>query len=294
MLKTRASNDVVEISGICSRAECVNCSNGTIAIFMDIRNKDGSCTAKLWSAPSNDVTPYKEKAVKINGTVKEYKGVKELSVNKIEVLPDSEIIRFIPRLNYDELCKNFMGFLKSHIDQNYYEALKIVFEHINFDKFVTGYAATSHHDNISGGLINHTLKMLQIAEVLFNQHSELEFMKNRIYTGIVLHDIGKINCYNAVGGVAEDNYVDHKAIGIMILAEVKDKIIEKIGEAEYKQIIAIILGHHDEYGEPAHSVATKIINFIDILDAQVTYLIQLMTQVEFKGDIKFDNKYLHI
>lgn len=294
MLRNNSNMESVDVKAICVRAECINCSNGSLAIFMTVRNKDGECTAKLWSAPSSDVSQYIDKAVHISGTVKEYKGVKEISIGQVEVLPDSEVLHLIPRLDIDNLCKSFMGFLKSHIDVKYFNALKIIFEAVDFNNFVTAYAANSHHDNICGGLINHTLKMLQIAEVVMSQHSELDFMKNNIYTGIVLHDIGKIYCYTKTGAVAELNYVDHKALGIEILAENKTGVVEQIGDDAYHQIMAIILGHHGEFGEPCHTVATQIVSYIDVLESQVTGLSQLMKQQDFKGDIKFDNKYLHI
>lgn len=294
MLRNNSNMESVDVKALCVKAECINCSNGSLAIFMTIRNKDGECTAKLWSAPSSDVSQYIDKAVHIAGTVKEYKGVKEISIGQVEVLPDSEILKLMPRLDIDNLCKSFMGFLKSHIDSKYFNALKIIFEAVDFNNFVTAYAANSHHDNICGGLINHTLKMLQIAEVIMSQHPELDFMKNNIYTGIVLHDIGKIYCYTKTGAVAELNYVDHKALGIEILAENKKAVIEQIGDEAYHQIMAIILGHHGEFGEPCHTVATQIVSYIDVLESQVTGLSQLMKQQDFKGDIKFDNRYLHI
>lgn len=294
MLKNYVNSEVIDVKALCVKAECINCSNGSLAIFMTVRNKDGECTAKLWSAPSADTSQYIDKALHITGNVKEYKKVKEISIDSIEVLDDSEKVRLMPRLDLDNLCKEFMQFLKSHITKEYFEALKIIFEAVGFENYVTAYAANSHHDNICGGLINHTLKMLQIAEVIIRQHGELKQWNNRIYTGIVLHDIGKIYCYSKTGSVTELNYVDHKALGIEILSQNKDAVVEKIGVDEYYQLMAIILGHHGEFGEPCHSVATQIVSYIDLLDSQVTGMIQLMKQVDFKGEIKFDNKYLHI
>lgn len=294
MLKNNVNTESVDVKALCVRAECINCSNGSLAIFMTVRNKDGECTAKMWSAPSSDVSKYIDKAVHITGIVKEYRGEKEISIGQIEVLPDSEILKLMPRLDIDSLCKSFMGFLKSHIDSKYFEALKIIFGAIDFNNFVTAYAANSHHANICGGLINHTLKMLQIAEVVLSQHPELDFMKDNIYTGIVLHDVGKIYCYTKTGAVAELNYVDHKALGIEILSKNREGVVGQIGEDAYYQIMAIILGHHGEYGEPCHTVATQIVSYIDGLESQVTGLSQLMKQQDFKGDIKFNGSYLHI
>ena len=61
MLKNNVNSENVDVKALCVKAECINCSNGSLAIFMTVRNKEGECTAKLWSAPSSDVSQYIDK-----------------------------------------------------------------------------------------------------------------------------------------------------------------------------------------------------------------------------------------
>lgn len=293
-VKNMVSGAQYKGKGLCNKAEIISCSNGKNALFLTISTSDDSFVAKQWDISNGvSVDMYTNKVIDIDGVINTYKGINEVKVYSA-VPTDDDVSPYIRSLDLDSLASTFMNFLKTHIDDNYFEVLKVVFSSVSFEKFVRGYAATSHHDNISGGLINHTLKMLRIAEVVLTNLPELNFMKNRIYTGIVLHDIGKIDCYTSTGGVDTLNYVDHKALGIEKLAQLKLQIISHISEEEYYQLIAIILGHHGEFGEPCHSVATQIINMIDILESQTTNIVQLMSQINFTGEIKFDNRYLHI
>lgn len=295
LIKDMSAGSAIKMKGLCTKAEIIACSNGKNALFTTITTRDDSFTVKQWDV-GNNVQPdkYINKVVEIDGTVTSYKGVNEVKAFALTPTED-DVAPYVKSLDYDALCKEFIDFLKGHLSENYYSALKVVFNAINFEKFVTGYAATSHHDNVSGGLINHTLKMLKIAEVVINNIApKLDFMKDRIYTGIVVHDIGKTLCYTSVGGVDTLNYVSHNALGVAMLGGVKEEITQHITEDEYYQLLAIIIGHHDEFGEPCHSVATQIIYYIDMLESQSTGLVQLMEQVNFEGEIKFNGKYLHI
>jgi len=279
---------------LCTKAEIIACSNGKNALFMEMQTRDDSFTAKQWDVGSGTTADtFSGKVVSIDGIVNVYKGVNEIKAYTVTATSDDAAL-YVRTLDLDSLARDFMGFLKTHISNEYYEALKIIFGSIDFEKFVRGYAATSHHDNVSGGLINHTLKMLNIAETVLKNLPELEFMKDNIYMGIVVHDIGKIDCYTSTGSVDTLNYVDHKALGIEKMAQLKLQLLKHISEDDYYQLLAIILGHHGEFGESCHTVATQIIHYIDMLDSQTTGLVQLMKQVNYSGDIKFDGRYLHI
>ena len=258
---------------LCTKAEIIACSNGKNALFMEMQTRDDSFTAKQWDVGSGTTADtFSGKVVSIDGIVNVYKGVNEIKAYTVTATSDDAAL-YVRTLDLDSLARDFMGFLKTHI---------------------SGYAATSHHDNVSGGLINHTLKMLNIAETVLKNLPELEFMKDNIYMGIVVHDIGKIDCYTSTGSVDTLNYVDHKALGIEKMAQLKLQLLKHISEDDYYQLLAIILGHHGEFGEPCHTVATQIIHYIDMLDSQTTGLVQLMKQVNYSGDIKFDGRYLHI
>lgn len=291
-LKDMELHRIVDTSVLVKKVENISCSNGKNAVFFTVSTKDEQFVAKMWDSPVIQAELYEGKVMSIYGSVSEYKGVREVKLSSYELTGESPL-NYIQSLDIDTLSNDFMNFLKKHLSENYYNVLRVVFKEVGYENFVKGYAATEHHDNIVGGLLHHTFKMLKIAEVVIaNNH--LEFMANRIYTGIVLHDIGKIRCYTPVGGVTDEIFVDHKAFGIEILSRVSSEITPLIGVDEYNHLLAIILGHHGDYGEPCRTVATKIIHLIDALDAVVTGMESDMKCVDYKGDIKCAGVHLKI
>lgn len=296
LIKEMTAGRTVNMKCLCSKAEVINCANGTTALFLSLKTKDDTFVGKLWDVPSAGTlaTEYSDKVLNIVGVINTYRGANEVKISRIGVV-DEPISNYIPTLDIDALLNDFSKFLKEHLSENYFTMIKLIFNSIDFDKFAMGYAATSHHDNISGGLINHTLKMLRIAEVVLDNLPDLKTMSDRIYSGIVLHDIGKIWCYSSTGSTTDLIYVDHKAFGVELLGQHKDEIINLISEDEYYQLVAIILGHHGEYGEPCHSVATLIVHKIDALDAKMTEVVQKLKEVtDPKGSIQIDGMWLHI
>ena len=55
-------------------------------------------------------------------------------------------------------------------------------------------------------------------------------------------------------------------------------------------VSASIIGHNGEFGEHCRSVVTHIVNYIDILDANVTGIEQAISEVG-TVKIKFNGKY---
>lgn len=293
MLKDSNVGAEITISGLVKGVENKLCSNGTNAIFFTIITRDETFIAKKWRAeqPIN-VDDYNGKVLKMVGKVNEYQGVREITLDSFE-FSDEPAVNFVKSLDIQKLSDEFIAFLNNNLSKEYYQVLVSILKDVGYERFALCPAATSHHDNIVGGLIHHTLKMLRIATVVIaNNH--FEDIANRIYLGIALHDIGKIYCYKQTTEVTDDIWVDHKTFGIEILAQHKDMIVEQIGVDEYKQLQAIIIGHHGEFGEPCRSITTQIINYIDSLDANVTGIEQAINEAGTAKEIKFDGKYLHI
>lgn len=260
----------------------ITCSNGKTAYFITGVTQNGDYKIKCWSADivTSVVSSYielKNKVITIKGIIKEYKGSLEISATNI-VLQNQEginLTEFCESLNYEAIKNDFLGLLRTSLSENAFKALAEVFNHNNiFEKFVKGYAATSHHDNKVGGLINHTTKMLKILKAVIENDDRLKPYSDILYLSCTLHDIGKVYEYTEMGGYAPDGFVDHKAYGIQILTEVKSEMLKYIDKDTYNRIISVILGHHGEYGERPHTIYAQIIHLIDMVDSQVTSILE--------------------
>ena len=215
------------------------------------------------------------------------------------------IADFLPSLPYDELWAEMCNFINTKISPNWIQVLTTVLqissEYFNGGSAIEGttlndlmkasYAATKHHDNLRGGLVNHTLKMLRYAEVLVNQSGALwSENKDLIYTGIVLHDIGKVQELGG-GAYTKNSFVSHRVMGIEYLALKKQPICELIGVNNYYRLLSIIEGHHDRWATPANTVWAYAIHLIDALDALVTGVNDMNTRGELSVSSSGDAYY---
>lgn len=152
-------------------------------------------------------------------------------------------------------------------------------------------AAVRHHDNICGGLAHHTLKMLKIALVLAEIYPEITKHLDLFFMGIMFHDIGKVFEYRDLS-VAKYWYANHRVRGIEILTNYRDILIKTYGEAFYRQLQAIIQGHHGEFQDRPTTVATMIVHYIDTIESQITGMLKRLEEAEDNNIFIKDIGYL--
>lgn len=289
----------------------VNCANGSVACFLTLANPNGDYKAKIWDSRTlftglnsgliTSLSGLVGRAISLKGSVTEYRGVRELTVSTCVIYPDGEVdlTSFAKSLNYRKIQEEFVSVLKRNVSISAFNALGVVLNRgKTFEHFVKSVAAVSHHDAIIGGLINHTTKMLKILEVVVSNDDALIPYKDILFLGCALHDIGKIYEYTELGNYAPLGFVDHKAFGIEILTECREEMLKFIDENVYYRIISVILGHHGEFGERPHTIYAKIIHLIDMVDSQVTGIMEAVSQTVIdengNGSIRYDGGVLAI
>ena len=129
-------------------------------------------------------------------------------------------------------------------------------------------AAIRQHDNVVRGLAFHSFKMLRILAAVLEDNAYLQQHVDLLAVGIVIHDIGKVFEYNMIQ-ISDTWYANHRIRGIEFLAKYKDRIIELYDERFYRQLQAIIAGHHGSYGDRPTTHAAVVVHYIDTLESQV-------------------------
>ncbi|HJJ48610.1 MAG TPA: HD domain-containing protein [Methanocorpusculum sp.] len=110
-------------------------------------------------------------------------------------------------------------------------------------------AAIRRHHEYTGGLCEHSLETARIALAMVDNMQRTKISRDMVIAGAVLHDIGKIFCFDKTqaGYVPNDTYnlVEHLTMGIMYIEEYKNLITED----QLMQIRHIIQSHHGTYGD---------------------------------------------
>jgi len=147
-------------------------------------------------------------------------------------------------------------------------------------EFYRSPSAKIYHHNYIGGLLEHTVEVLQICKKTCKIFPELD--KDLLYTGAILHDVGKLRAYNYDKlsiEISEEGYLlDHLYISC-------EMIKEKINEIEMPQklinkLLHLVLSHHGDvttgWGSPVNPKIPEAValHHADNLDAKVQGMLQ--------------------
>ena len=136
-------------------------------------------------------------------------------------------------------------------------------------------AAKQNHHAIFGGLLYHIKRMLNVGQKISEVYPHIN--KELLYSGIILHDIEKINEMDAtLNGIVTDytregKLLGHISTGIVELGKIE--LDEDITNEKILLLQHMILSHHykPEYGSPKQPmfIEAELLHHIDNIDAKV-------------------------
>ena len=216
--------------------------------------------------------------IHIKGNVNEYKGALQLVIKKMETFSADEVdpADFLPmtRRNIESMFERLLG-ITSSVETAYLRKLIQVFwndkEFVR--KFKTAPAAKKMHHAYIGGLLEHTLSMVSLADKVAGHYSGIN--RDLLIAGAMLHDIGKTEEFEyqfRIDYSDQGRLLNHIVIGIEMidekLSEIKDFPEEKMVLLKH-----MIVSHHGtrEFGspEPPKTIEAVILNYIDEIDSKV-------------------------
>jgi 3'-5' exoribonuclease len=215
----------------------------------------------------------------VNGSVSDYRGTLQVVIKKMEpISPDMiDPSDFLPQTSRD-IEGMFERLIKitETIKTDYLKALIDAFfkdkEFVN--KFKTAPAAKKMHHAYIGGLLEHTLSMVSLAEKIAGHYSGID--RDLLLSGTVLHDIGKIDEFEyqfKIDYSDKGRLLNHIVIGLKM---VDDKLsgIEHFPEDQMLLLKHLIVSHHGtrEFGspEPPKTIEAVLLNYIDEIDSKVS------------------------
>jgi 3'-5' exoribonuclease len=215
----------------------------------------------------------------VNGSVSEYRGTLQVVIKKMGPISPDRIdpSDFLPQTSRD-IEGMFERLIKitETIKTDYLKALIDAFfkdkEFVN--KFKTAPAAKKMHHAYIGGLLEHTLSMVSLADKIAGHYSGID--RDLLLSGTILHDIGKIDEFEyqlKIDYSDKGRLLNHIVIGLKM---VDDKLsgIEHFPENQMLLLKHLIVSHHGtrEFGspEPPKTIEAVLLNYIDEIDSKVS------------------------
>lgn len=246
--------------------------------------------------------------VKIKGLVTTYKETLQVKVEKLRKAKKKEIdlSDFLPASgrDLDSLYKEFEKIVSTIQNQYLRRLLELLMED---SSLMEGLKKTPggklwHHAYV-GGLLAHTLKVVQICEMAASMYELVN--RDLLITGALVHDIGKISAYSAKGFF---DYTDEgRLVGHIVSGdEMIDKKIEAIDDFPLSlalQLKHLILSHQGqlEFASPVlpQTVEAIILHYADEMDAKVDAFSHIIKTQRSKGKrwsdwVHLINRYIYL
>lgn len=225
----------------------------------------------------------------IEGKVNVYNEVVSIVITK--ALPSTDglsISDFVTGHDRDAIETEFYEINQRLLSPQAFDILNVIVRDKIKERFFLEYAGMTMHDACPSGVANHTLKMLRILETVLNNDTRLKPWTDLLVLGVDLHDIGKIKeMYN--GNYRKNSFVSHREFGLELLHSNKDFITSQFDDDFYYRLVSIIRGHHDEYEEKAKTVYGFIVFLIDMLDSQVSHILDCVEADNLKEESSGDS-----
>ena len=265
---------------------------------MELGDKSETLNANVFDNFEDIYNSFKNgEVVKVNGIIDDYQGTKQIRINFLNAVNPSDNISisdFLPKSTkyLTEMKKEFVKRIDTLSDYYLKTLMKTVFDEERLDKFLTAPAGKSWHHGYIHGLIEHTLEIIKICDLMCNIHPEIN--RDLLITGAMMHDLGKTEELKYDGAFEytdKGKLIGHIIISAMIINEEARKITGFPEELK-NCLLHIILSHQGklEYASPVVPKTLEAITLYqaDELSAKVNaYKNALSTQM--KADSKWTN-----
>ncbi len=273
---------------------------------LTLMDKTGSINAKIWDKVGEFSNKFeKGDPVAVKAYVTSYNKELQLKIDSIRrVIPDQDkdfgfnYADMIPTTEKDieKMWGEIQSAIQSIENQNIKRiVLDIYGEHKETIKIHP--ASMILHHAFRGGLLEHIHSMLNIADGICKNYSELD--RDLVISGILLHDIGKL--VELEPGLAttytdSGNFIGHIVLGRDILLKAISKI-DDFPELLKLKMEHMILSHQGklEWQSPKEPMFLEalVVYYIDEIDTRINQMKREIESDKTEGDWTSKKNYFH-
>ncbi len=255
-----------------------------------LRDKTGLVACVFWDVPDyveHWVRP--GKVVLVSGRAANYKDSLQVSITDLNDMHNPDMSDFLPS------SKRPLSDMITELQERtsaLAEPWQTLVAHLLLDdnflpRFANAPAARAMHHAYIGGLLEHTLSMAALAEMLTEHYPYVN--KDLLMAGILLHDMGKVIEYTTEEAFefSEDGRLVGHIIRGIVMVEQAAAEIGNFSQADLRHLIHLIGSHHgtQEWGSPVvpKTLEAVLLHQIDLLDSRVQGFLDYVNNDEGTG-----------
>lgn len=266
-------------------------TNGSLYIHLVLADRTGQILGRIWSATQSMYEQISEGSfVRVRGRVESYKGNAQFIVEGLRPADPAqiELADFLPRTRHDieEMWNRVVAILRTVKNPH---LLALVKHFVKDEQIVAAFqrapAAIHNHHAYLGGLLEHTLSVLELAVRLLGRNDASdshypEVSRDLVLVGVFLHDIGKAAelCYETNFAYTNSGQLVGHITQAAIWIDQKAAAVEQEAghpfPADLQSVLThIVLAHHGayEFGSPKLPACPEafLVHYLDNIDAKV-------------------------
>ncbi|MDG3006999.1 3'-5' exoribonuclease YhaM family protein [Paludisphaera mucosa] len=257
---------------------------GNLYLQLELRDKTGSVGARLWNATEELARTFEPgDYLLVRGKTQIFQGSLQIILTHLDVLDPTRVEPedFLPQSSqnvaklFNRLRELLLAMHEPHL-RALVECFLIDEEFVA--KFTAAPAGIKNHHAYQGGLLEHVVNILNVADRILEFYPEVD--RDLLLTGVFLHDIGKIEELSYERSFAytdEGQLVGHLVMGVEMLRDKVERTADLTGEPFPPELLLrlkhMIVSHHGalEYGSPKLPMTLEAValHYLDNLDAKI-------------------------
>lgn len=272
-------NDSVESLFLVKEKSSGITKTGNAYLKLKLVDRSGEIEGRIWTFVENYADSFeKDDFVQLTGKAVSFQEHLQLNIIHIERVGEEEILfsDFFPMAEKDaeEMFRSLIEISQQIKNPHLNQLLQLIWEDESFIKrFKMAPASKWLHHNYLGGLLEHTLSLVQL--VLKNVSHYKGLNLDILLTASILHDLGKVeelSYQRSFDYSDEGRLLGHIILGIERL---EDKIRQLPGFPKDLSTLLkhLLLSHHGQYiwGSPKRPMTLEavMLHFLDDMDAKI-------------------------
>ncbi|MFC2133886.1 3'-5' exoribonuclease YhaM family protein [Bacteroidota bacterium] len=261
---------------------------------LELRDKSATLPAKVWDNFEGIKNQIDEGSiVKVEGIIEEFSGSRQIKIKNIKPVGENESViheDFLPKSSRDiDTMLKELNDRVNKIENPYLKKLvQTILTGDNFLKFSKVPAGKSWHHSYIHGLLEHTLEIIKICDLMCDFHSRIN--RDLLICGALLHDFGKVE--ELTFEKTFDYTTKGRLVGHIVLAAIKVEkhisAIENFPDDLKDQLIHLILSHQGklEFASPVEpkTLEAIVLYHADELSAKANAYLNAIKEDEINNN----------
>jgi 3'-5' exoribonuclease len=279
-------NDAVDSLFLVKEKSSAVTKTGNVYLRLKLADRSGEIEGRIWTSVENFAESFeKDGFVHVTGKAVSFQERLQLNIISIESVREEEMLfsDFFPMTekDIDEMFQSLREISQQIKNPHLTQLLQLFWEDESFVKlFKMAPASKWLHHNYLGGLLEHTLSVVQLALKNAGHYPGLDM--DLLLTTSIFHDLGKVDelsYHRSFDYSDEGRLLGHIVLGI---ERVEDKIrqLPDFPKDLSTLLKHFLLSHHGQYiwGSPKKPMTLEavMLHFLDDMDAKINGIQQFI------------------